>query len=254
MWGGETSWGKSEHGGKVFIPTGRCLDLGVRRRIQMTTRPQLIIIAKAHLGNDYLLRNELFSWRIGAERDLKTLCGSGVLLPFMAVTKVNEVRWLRRQLDHRSRLNCPFFQLQTESQVQTKNLQKTLAPLFIREFARRTKFVVWRKMDVRPFRLSWRYCTGCLQCSNFQASPNKDYYVVGPELFLHDEVSKSSSKSSTNRCSVMYMWRNFCPRYLGERLQETFNRWIQIDIPRAGIRAKIRWRSGHCRVGSCWRG
>ena len=46
-------------------------------------------------------------------------------------------------------------------------------------------------------------------------SPNKDYYVVGPELFSNDQVSKSSSKSSTNVCVliVMYRWLNFCPRY-----------------------------------------
>ena len=29
-----------------------------------------------------------------------------------------------------------------------------------------------------------------------EQSPNKDYYVVGPELFSYDEVSKSSSKLS----------------------------------------------------------
>ena len=247
MWGGETSWGKSEHGGKVFIPTGRCLDLGVRRRIQITTRPQLIIIAKAHLGNDYLLRNELFSWRIGAERDLKTLCGSGVLLPFMVVTKFNEVRWLRCQLDHRSRLtwNCPFFQLQTESQVQTKKLQK-LWHHFLSENSRgeRSLWCGERWMYV-PFVSAEDIAQAAFNALTSKQSPNKDYYVVGPELFLHDEVGKSSSKSSTNRCSVM------CPRYLGEWLQETFSRWIQRDIPRAGIRARIRWRSGNCRVGNC---
>jgi uncharacterized protein YbjT (DUF2867 family) len=42
-------------------------------------------------------------------------------------------------------------------------------------------------------------------------SPNKDYYVVGPELFSYDEVSKSTSKSSANVCAltVMYRWPNF---------------------------------------------
>ena len=50
--------------------------------------------------------------------------------------------------------------------------------------------------------------------------PNKDYYVVGPELFSYDEVSKSCFKSSTNICALTVMYRrlNFCPRYLGERL------------------------------------
>ena len=46
-------------------------------------------------------------------------------------------------------------------------------------------------------------------------SPNKDYYVVGPELFSYDEVSKSSSKSSLSAdvCALtvtrMYRWLNF---------------------------------------------
>ena len=241
MWGGETSWGKSEHGGKVFIPTGRCLDLGVRRRIQMTTRPQLIIIAKAHLGNDYLLRNELFSWRIGAERDLKTLCGSGVLLPFMAVTKFNEVRWLRCQLDHyKPKAKC-------RQKIYRKRWHH-----FLSENSRGERSL-WcgGRWTYVPFVSAEDIAQAAFNALTSKQSPNKDYYVVGPELFLHDEVGKSSSKSSTNRCSVMYMWRNFCPRYLGERLQETFNRWIQRDIPRAGIRARIRWRSGNCRVGNC---
>ena len=32
-------------------------------------------------------------------------------------------------------------------------------------------------------------------------SPNKDYYIVGPELFSNDEVSKYISKSSANICA-----------------------------------------------------
>ena len=50
--------------------------------------------------------------------------------------------------------------------------------------------------------------------------PNKDYYVVGPELFSYDEVSESSPKSSANVCAltVKYRWLNLCPRCLGERL------------------------------------
>ena len=34
-------------------------------------------------------------------------------------------------------------------------------------------------------------------------SPKKDYYVVGPELFSNDQVSKSSSKSSVNVCVLI---------------------------------------------------
>ena len=39
-------------------------------------------------------------------------------------------------------------------------------------------------------------------------SPNKDYYVVGPELFSYDEVSESSFfKSSANVCALTVMYR-----------------------------------------------
>jgi uncharacterized protein YbjT (DUF2867 family) len=36
-------------------------------------------------------------------------------------------------------------------------------------------------------------------------SPNKDYYVVGPELFSYDEASKFSFKSSANVCALVTM-------------------------------------------------